>query len=113
MIIDIAWWDLDGSGQTIDSLRPHLAAAAPAWADVPGLCLKCWMADREHNTWGAVMLWKAGRPARAALPPNRAAELIGVPPGHRLLFTAETVVPGRAGLPARPGPGGAAGGAVA
>lgn len=102
MIIDIAWWDLDGSGQTIDSLRPHLTDAAPAWADVPGLCLKCWMADRERNTWGAVMLWKAGRPARAALPPNRAAELIGVPPGHRLLFTTEAVVPGRAGLPARP-----------
>ncbi|MEV5595086.1 hypothetical protein [Streptomyces sp. NPDC052496] len=93
MRADIAWWELDGSPQTIDSLRAHLRdGAADAWCDVPGLRLKFWMADRQHNRWGAVMLWESGRPA--VLPANRAAELIGRPPDHRAGFGIEAMVEG-------------------
>jgi hypothetical protein len=100
MRLDIAWWDLDASAQSIDSLREHLReGAAEPWADVPGLRLKLWMADREHNRWGAVMLWEADRPADRALPPNLAAELIGYPPTERARFEVEASVEGAHGLP--------------
>ena len=43
----IAWWDLDGSGQTIDSLREFLRdEGVQPWHAVRGLCLKFWIADR-------------------------------------------------------------------
>ncbi|MFB6560492.1 MULTISPECIES: hypothetical protein [unclassified Streptomyces] len=93
MRVDIAWWDLDGSPQTIDSLREHLRdGTADAWREVPGLRLKFWMADRLRNRWGAVMLWESDRPA--GLPANRAAELIGRPPTHRTRFDVEATVEG-------------------
>jgi trans-2,3-dihydro-3-hydroxyanthranilate isomerase len=93
MRVDIAWWDLDGSTATVDSLRDHLRdGTAEQWGAVEGLRLKFWMADREHNRWGAVMLWEAGRPAD--MPPNRAAEIIGYPPTHRYGFDVEAVVEG-------------------
>ncbi|MBB2911039.1 trans-2,3-dihydro-3-hydroxyanthranilate isomerase [Streptosporangium becharense] len=95
MRVDIAWWDLDGSPQTVDSLREHLRdGAAEPWAGVPGLVLKLWVADRRRNRWGAVMLWEADRPADGTLPPNRAAELIGGAPAHRLRFDVEATVEG-------------------
>ncbi|MER6710980.1 MULTISPECIES: hypothetical protein [unclassified Streptomyces] len=98
MRIDIAWWDLDGTPQTIDSLREHLRdGAVAAWGDVPGLRLKLWIADRQHNRWGAVMLWEDDRPA--GLPPNRAAPLIGRPPTHRTSFDVEATVEGAYELP--------------
>ena len=91
MRIDIAWWDLDGSTQTIESLRHHLRdGAVEPWTEVPGLLLKFWMADSRGNRWGAVMVWAADRPQ--ALPPNRAAELIGRPPTHRERFDLEAAV---------------------
>lgn len=94
MRVDIAWWELDGTPQTIDSLRDHLRdEAVPVWTGVPGLRLKLWIADRERNRWGAVMLWVGDRPDEA-LPPNRAAELIGRPPDHRTRFDVEAAVEG-------------------
>jgi hypothetical protein len=105
---DIAWWDLDGSGQDIDSLRAHLRdGVVAAWGGVPGLRLKFWMADRAANRWGAVMLWEADRPAGLALPPNRAAELIGAPPAHRFRFDVEAAAEGRHSLPSLHGRGAA------
>jgi hypothetical protein len=93
MRVDIAWWDLTGTPHTIDSLREHLRDGAVAeWSDVPGLRLKLWMADRERNRWGAVMLWEADRPV--GLPPNRAAQLIGRQPTHRTRFDVEATVEG-------------------
>lgn len=104
MRVDIAWWDLDGTSQTIDSLREHLRdGAVAAWSDVPGLRLKFWIADRQHNRWGAVMLWEADRPD--VLPPNRAAELIGRPPTHRTRFDVEATVEGAHSLLGPDGPG--------
>jgi hypothetical protein len=94
MRVEIAWWDLDGTSQTIDTLREHLRdGAVTPWGEVPGLRLKFWMADRDHNRWGAVMLWEHDRPS--ALPPNLAAGLIGRPPTHRVSFDVEATVEGR------------------
>ncbi|GGK76182.1 hypothetical protein [Streptomyces flaveus] len=106
MRVDIAWWDLDGSPQTIESLREHLRnEAVGPWTKVPGLLLKLWMADSGANRWGAVMLWEADRPADGALPANRAAELIGGPPTHRERFEIEATVEGIHSLPALHGLG--------
>jgi trans-2,3-dihydro-3-hydroxyanthranilate isomerase len=93
--VDIAWWELEGCAQTIDSLREHLdGGTVDEWAVVPGLRLKLWMADRPSNRWGAVMLWESDRPAAWPLPPNRAAELIGRPADHRTRFDVEVAVEG-------------------
>jgi hypothetical protein len=95
MRVDIAWWDLDGSNQTIDSLNDHLRGGVTGkWARVPGLRLKLWVADRERNLWGAVMVWEGERPAARLLPPNHAAELIGRPPDHRLRLEVAAAVEG-------------------
>ncbi|MFE7836726.1 hypothetical protein ACFU53_11920 [Streptomyces sp. NPDC057474] len=105
MRVDIAWWDLDGTGQTVESLREHLRhEAVGPWSEVPGLLIKLWMADHRNNRWGAVMLWETDRPARG-LPPNRAAELIGRPPTHRERFEVEATVEGAHALPALHGLG--------
>ncbi|MGQ4388343.1 hypothetical protein [Streptomyces sp. SAS_270] len=104
MRLDIVWWDLDQSSATIDSLREHLRQdAVEQWAGVRGLRLKFWMADRDRNRWGAVMVWEGDRPQ--VLPPNRASELIGCPPTHRSVFTAEAVVEGAYALAALHGTG--------
>jgi trans-2,3-dihydro-3-hydroxyanthranilate isomerase len=106
--LEIAWWDLDGSPQSVESLRTHLRdGVADDWADVPGLRLKFWVADRDRNRWGAVMVWETDRPAGHPLPPNRAAELIGRPPGHRMRFDVEAVAEGVHALPVLHGLGAA------
>ncbi|WP_204165956.1 hypothetical protein [Streptomyces sp. NEAU-S7GS2] len=107
MRADIAWWDLDGTAQTVDSLTAHLRGGAAAWDRVPGLLGKVWIADRRTNRWGAVMLWADQRPALAELPANHAARLLGGPPTHRDGFDIEAVA-GGAFAPARVAP--AAGG---
>ncbi|WP_225102107.1 hypothetical protein [Streptomyces sp. CoH27] len=95
MRVDIAWWELDGSSQTIESLREHLReGAVRPWASVPGLRVKFWIADQEHNRWGAVMVWEGDRPPAGSLPPNLAADLIGCPPTHRSRFEVEATVEG-------------------
>jgi len=95
MKVDIAWWDLDGSGQTVDSLGRHLReGAVDPWTDVDGLRLKLWIADRTANRWGALMIWESYPPASTALPPNRAAELIGAQPTYRQRFEVEAAVEG-------------------
>jgi hypothetical protein len=91
----IAWWDLDDSRQTIGSLREYLGAeGVQPWATVPGLCLKLWIADQEHNRWGALMVWESQAAPDHLLPPNRAAELIGYPPAHRFAFEVEATAVG-------------------
>ncbi|MFI6704154.1 hypothetical protein ACIBJC_35350 [Streptomyces sp. NPDC050509] len=101
----IAWWDLQQSDQTIDSMRDFLRdEAVEAWAGVHGLPLKLWIADRENDRWGAVLLWES---AEAAAPPHprSAAELIGYPPTHRTWFDIEAVTEGIHSLPALAGLG--------
>ncbi|MBQ0850500.1 hypothetical protein J8N05_20185 [Streptomyces sp. BH-SS-21] len=101
----IAWWDLDDSDQTIDSMRDFLRdEAVEAWTSVRGLPLKLWVADRENNRWGAVLVWES---AEAAAPPHprSAAELIGYPPTFRAWFDIEAVAEGVHSLPALAGLG--------
>ncbi|MFE6103945.1 hypothetical protein ACFVQ4_28820 [Streptomyces laurentii] len=98
----IAWWDLSGSGQTIDSLRVYLRdEGVDPWTEVRGMRLKFWISDRETNRWGAVMLWDTGADLTAPLPPNRATELIGYPPSVRMVSEVEALVEGvHSGRPA-------------
>jgi hypothetical protein len=86
MIVDLSLWDLDG-GPAVDALQA--AIAVDEWERVEGLRLKLWIADRANRRWGAIMLWDHERPPSAALPPNRAAELIGRPADHRMRFEVE------------------------
>lgn len=91
----IAWWELSGSGQTIDSLRAQLREeGVEPWAQVHGLRLKFWISDAETNRWGAVMLWESTADPTAPLPPNRATELIGFPPTVRMATDVEAIVEG-------------------
>ncbi|WP_017539650.1 hypothetical protein [Nocardiopsis halophila] len=93
MRADIAWWDLNGTGQTPASLQEHLQEEAGAWSRVPGLALKFWIADPATTRWGAVMLWHGDRPPAAEMPPNLGAALLGGPPDHRSTFDVQAVVP--------------------
>ncbi|MEU6408055.1 hypothetical protein [Microbispora sp. NPDC046933] len=91
----IAWWDLSGSGQTIDSLREYLRdEGVEPWERVHGMRLKFWISDRDTNRWGAVMLWDSGADLKQPMPPNRATELIGYPPTVRLACDVEAIVEG-------------------
>lgn len=91
----VSWWDLEESGQTIDSLRDYLRDEGVApWEHVHGLRLKFWISDRQTNRWGAVMLWDADADLSAPMPPNRATELIGYPPSIRLMTDVEAIVEG-------------------
>lgn len=102
----ISWWDLSESEQTIDSLREFLRdEGVRPWSTVAGLCLKFWIADREHNRWGAVMLWESPDYGKQPLPPHRAAELIGYPASQRIVFDVEATVEGVHSLPALAGLG--------
>lgn len=86
----IAWWNLDNSVQTIDTLRHALKKeGTEAWEILPGLQFKLWISDPINNLWGAVMLWKNREAMTQPLPPNRATELIGYPPTLRVAFDIE------------------------
>src|SRR4051794_6031897 len=99
MRVAIAWWQLNESEQTIESLREYLRAeGVQPWNDAGARPLKLWIADEEHTRWGAVMLWESASDAEQPLPPNRAAELIGYPPTHRASFDVEASVVGRHSL---------------
>lgn len=95
MKVAIAWWDLTGSTQTIDSLREYLRdEGVKPWASVPGLRVKLWISDRAGNRWGAVTVWEQPPAAGQPLPPHRALELIGYPPTEQVSFDVEATVEG-------------------
>jgi trans-2,3-dihydro-3-hydroxyanthranilate isomerase len=95
MHVVIAWWDLSDSAQTVDSLRGYLREeSVDAFAQVAGLRLKLWIADRAAHRWGVVMLWENAQAAKAPLP-TRAAALIGYPATSRWSFDLEAAVEGQ------------------
>ncbi|MFE0508692.1 hypothetical protein [Streptomyces sp. NPDC058964] len=101
----VVWWDLAGTGRTIESLREFLREeAVDRFARVEGLRLKFWISDPAGDRWGAVLLWESAEAAAAPLP-ARAAELIGRPPAQRTLFDVEATVEGVHTLPALAGHG--------
>ncbi|WP_371498456.1 hypothetical protein OG871_20670 [Kitasatospora sp. NBC_00374] len=105
MKVVVAWWDLAGSGQSIDSLRAFLRdEAVDRWAGFEGLLLKAWVADRANDRWGAVQLWESEDALRQPLS-TRAAELIGYPPTERLVFDLEATTSGPNGVAALAGLG--------
>ncbi|WP_330277187.1 hypothetical protein OG205_16825 [Lentzea sp. NBC_00516] len=92
----IAWWDLDSGTIDVASLRDCLRReGVQAWAEMPGLVAKFWISNGSR--WGAVMVFESEDAARQALPPNRAAELIGGPASTRLTFDVEAFVSGPGG----------------
>lgn len=94
MFVRIAWWELDGTPATIGELRRYLVEeSVDAFAAVPGLRLKTWIADEATNRWGAIYLWEDGEAAAQPLP-SRAAELIGKPPDVAETFDVEATVEG-------------------
>jgi hypothetical protein len=89
----IAWWNLDNSVQTIESLRIILKnESVEPWEKIEGLRIKLWISDPIHNLWGAVMLWESADFMNQPLPPNRATALIGYPPTLRYEFNVEETV---------------------
>ncbi len=91
----IAWWKLERSNQTINSLRSHVRnEGVSSWEKVKGMRLKFWISDPVNNLWGAVMLWESSYDPSLPLPPNRAAELIGYPADIRFSFDVEASVEG-------------------
>lgn len=102
MRLEIVWWDLDDSPQIVESLCEHLRdGVIDERTRVPGLRVKFWIADHDRNRWGAVMVWEDDRPAGHPLPPNRAADLIGRPPDHRMRHDVEAVAEGLSPRPFR------------
>ena len=94
MTVTVTWWELADSGKTIEALEADLrTGSVEPWCEVEGLHLKLWIVDRENNRWGAVMWWDRDPPA-AALPANRAAELIGRPPDLRTQFEVAAIAEG-------------------
>ncbi|MGV9566855.1 hypothetical protein [Streptomyces sp. NPDC003480] len=90
----IAWWDLAGTGQTVESLRSFLRdEAVDRFSQVPGLRLKFWISDTARQRWGAVFLWESAEAAAVPRAP-RAAELIGRPPTFVSSFDVEATAEG-------------------
>jgi hypothetical protein len=94
MHVVIAWWDLDASVQSVESMREYLRTeSVDAFAKVPGLRLKLWIADQDARRWGVIMLWESAEAARGPLP-TRAAALIGYAATYREAFDVEATVEG-------------------
>jgi hypothetical protein len=94
MIVRIVWWDLAGTGTTIDALREYVRdESVDAFGAVEGLRLKLWIADSERDRWGAVYLWESPEAAAQKLP-GRVREIIGKEPDFEEFFELEASVEG-------------------
>ncbi|MFD5424711.1 PhzF family phenazine biosynthesis protein [Streptomyces sp. NPDC127084] len=94
MKMEIAWWDLEGSPATAQSLERHLNedGVVQTWQAVEGLREKFWIADPAGKRWGAVIVWEDERPP--SLPENLAASVVGYPVTHRDHFEVQAVAQG-------------------
>jgi hypothetical protein len=94
MIVRIVWWDLAGTGTTIDALREYLRdESVDAFGAVEGLRLKLWIADSDRDRWGAVYLWESREAAGQKLP-SRVREILGKGPDFEEFFELEASVEG-------------------
>lgn len=57
MHIQIVNFRLEGIGE--EDYRRHCEAIAPAFANLPGLVSKTWLANPETNTYGGVYVWRS------------------------------------------------------
>jgi hypothetical protein len=96
MFVRHVMFDLDGADIDLAGLREYLRAeSVDAFATVPGLRLKLWVADDAAKTWGAIYVWESRRACAAAGPlPSRAAELIGRGPFQVKEYDVEASVEG-------------------
>ena len=80
MVVRFVLWSLADSDTTVAELREYVRdEAAPAFADVPGLLFKAWIADEHSERWGAIYVFADADAAEQPLP-SRARELIGKEP---------------------------------
>jgi Putative mono-oxygenase ydhR len=95
MLVRLVLWDLADSKTTIAELRRYLRnESVDAFADVPGLRFKAWIADEATERWGAVYVWESREDAERELP-GRARELIGKEPAVAEWFDVEATIEGR------------------
>ena len=97
MLVRLVLWNLADSKTTIHELRRYLRdESVDAFAEVPGLRFKAWIADEATERWGAVYLWES-LAAMEDLDPgvSRARELIGKDPDITEHFDVEATVEGR------------------
>lgn len=59
MHVQIITFGLEGLSD--EEYRSHCEAIAPAFAQLPGLVSKTWLANAETNTYGGVYLWRDRR----------------------------------------------------
>jgi heme-degrading monooxygenase HmoA len=56
MHIQIITFSLEGISK--EAYRQQVESVAPAFADLPGLVSKTWLANEETNTYGGVYVWQ-------------------------------------------------------
>ena len=56
MHIQIINFGLEGISE--EAYRQQVEAVAPAFADLPGLVSKSWLANEKTNTYGGVYVWQ-------------------------------------------------------
>jgi hypothetical protein len=92
MVVRFVLWNLADSLTSVAELRGYLRdEAVDAFADVPGLLFKGWIADELGERWGAVYLFESAAAAEQPLP-SRARELIGKDPDIAEVFDLEASV---------------------
>jgi hypothetical protein len=95
VLLRIVLWNLGDSKTTVPELRRYLRnESVDAFAEVPGLRFKAWIADEATERWGGVYLWESAEAARGQLP-SRARELIGKAPDIVEEFDVEATIEGR------------------
>ncbi len=57
MHVQIVNFRLEGIGE--EDYRRHCEAIAPAFANLPGLVSKTWLANPDTNTYGGVYVWRS------------------------------------------------------
>jgi heme-degrading monooxygenase HmoA len=55
--VQIVNFRLEGIGE--EDYRRHCEAIAPAFANLPGLVSKTWLANPDTNTYGGVYVWRS------------------------------------------------------
>ena len=56
MHIQIITFSLEGISE--ETYRQQVEAVAPAFAELPGLVSKTWLANEQTNTYGGVYVWE-------------------------------------------------------
>lgn len=45
-------------GASLEEVAEKFEPMVPAFANLPGMLAKCWIANEEENTYGAVYFWR-------------------------------------------------------